>query len=602
MVLKARCDQEPLNLMAARTRALLCSAAMGSLIASCSSFVALHPTKGPCPAPLTYSKEEITDAQSRAEAAGRAAHDNFAMNALFVNVQERPEPMPCTISLDSRMQNLPPDLPRGCLLKIGPNGASSKDGWMDGDGLVHAITLPPDGCGEIMYSATYVDTNGRKLERKVANGKRFLGTLGAAPQGLPMLANLLSNGLTFRTLNVQKDTCNTAFAVSGSRILALMEQSPPSEIKIDKSGRMRTIGSFSRLDGAIPNAAISGGCLGAHGRTDPVTGERVHVSYSSSSPPFIRVDTFKENWKLQSSVGVNVPSPVMVHDLALTPNYVVLLDFPLTIRPERMFLSNKFPVECEPQNGARIGLFPRGFKEDQTIWFEVETGVVLHAVNAFERDDGKVVVHGFKAVPDGSSSYILDYTPSFLYEWILDPTTSTTISERCMNPNVCVEFPMNDVTGKKIPAAYGLVSTSIGGPLYDFKTPSSGVLLDAFVKLALEDDAESGITAGDVIARFDLPEGWHSVSEPTVVTKKGGDSQYVLLVATYVPPAAGRDHKSVAMDGKSMKTQLLVLDGESISDGPVVSIDLPHRVNYGLHSEFIEWGIMEDVSTVLPCQ
>lgn len=195
--------------------------------------------------------------------------------------------------------------------------------------MIHAITL--QNGGDILYSSTYVDTNGRKLERKANNGKKFGGTLGAAPLGLPMLNNLVRNGLEFKTLAPQKDTCNTAIAISGSRILALMEQAPPSEIKISKDGRMRTVESFARLDGAVSNAPINGGSFGAHGRTDSLTGERVHVSYQSVFKPFVKVDTFTNDWKLKSSIGVDVPAPVMVHDLALTKQYTVILDFPLTI-------------------------------------------------------------------------------------------------------------------------------------------------------------------------------------------------------------------------------------------------------------------------------
>ena len=537
--------------------------------------------------------------QAKAEATARAKFNNFAMNALFVNIDERPEPSPCAISPDSPTSSLPADLPPGCLLRIGPNGASTEEGFLDGDGMINCITLPPRDASSssIMYSATYVDTKGRKVERAAANGKTFLGTLGAAPKGLPMLSNLVRNGLVFGTLDLQKDTCNTAIAVSGSRVLALMEQSPPSEIAISKDGRLRTVESFARLDGAVPTAPINGGGLGAHGRTDNETGERVHVSYNANSRPFVRVDTFAEDWKLTSSVGVDVPAPVMVHDCALTQNYVVILDFPLTIRPRR-FLANSFPVEYEPKNGARIGLTPRGTSEDETQWFDVECGVILHAANAYEREDGMVVVHGFKSVPEGEASFILDYTPAFLYEWLLDPTTGTTLKERCLNPDVMVEFPQveDQVTGRDASSVYGLVSTGIGGPLLQFKTPEAAVVLDGVVKMALESEKEEGFAPGDVISRFDLPSGWHSVSEPTIVTKTGRGGHYVLLIATYVPPADEEnkgDHIKVATDGKSMKTQLLVLDGDCISNGPVTIVDIPYHVNYGLHSQFLDWDIMK---------
>lgn len=570
------------------------------------------------------SVTETLQRQAQADTKARSIHDNHAMNALFVNIEERPKPRPCTISSLSSSSSLPKDLPRGCILRIGPNGGYKEDGFLDGDGMIHCITLPPSSTSndgnehDIMYSATYVQTKGRKVERakriqsskeKENNGNTiYKGTLGAAPEGLPMLNGLLQNGLNFRTIDVQKDTCNTAMAVSGSRVLALMEQSPPTEIQFTKDGKMKTIESCTRLDGSIPWAPINSGSFGAHGRTDPTTQERIHVSYNSVAPPFVRVDTFAQGWKLTSSKGVNVPAPIMVHDICITNNYVVIMDFPLTIRPRR-FLTNSFPVEYEPNNGARIGLTKRGTNVDDTIWFNVESGVVLHTVNAYEREDGKVVIHGFKAVPQGSSSFILDYTPPFLYEWILDPNKSKNgqlqeamVEERCLNPDLCVEFPMieNEGVGQRVKATYGLITSSIGGPMLQFKTPETGILLDGVVKMALEDDETNGVVAGGVIDRFDLPKNWHSVSEPTIVTKTDNDNlvghagHYVLLIATYVPPDDGtKSHIDVATDGNSMKSQLLILDGDSLSEGPVTTIDLPKHINYGLHSLFLDWEKMK---------
>ena len=357
---------------------------------------------------------------------------------------------------------------------------------------------------------------------------------------------------------------------------------------------MRTLSSMERLDGAVPYAPINGGSLGAHGRTDSRTGERVHVSYSSAERPFVRVDTFGEDWKLKKSIGVDVKTPVMVHDCALSENYVVILDFPLTIRPVRM-IGDKFPVEYEPENGSRIGLTPRGGNGD-TIWIDVDNGVVLHAANAYEREDGTVVVHAFKSIPSGDSSYILDYTPAFLYEWVLDPRSRRVVEERCLNSDVLVEFPCveDGLSGKEAKHTWGLVTTSIGGPMTEYSTPQSAVLLDSVVKFSLDDEEETGIKAGDVAGRFDLPSGWHFVSEPTVVTKTSGDGQYILLIATYVPPEAdsrNSDHVELATDGKSMKSQFLVIDSDDMTE-PLFVADLPHHVNYGLHSAYLDWNIL----------
>lgn len=563
----------------------------------CNAFSAQTPLQTQS-SPIGSIKQSQADAESKA----RSIHDNYSMNALFVNVEEKKQPTPFFLHGE-----LPKDLPPGCLLRIGPNGASTEEGFLDGDGMVHCITLPPSSSfshDSMMYTATYVQTKGRKLERarriRIRNDdaeiKKFEGTLGAAPEGLPMLASLFRNGLNFKTLDVQKDTCNTALAISGDRILALMEQSPPSEITIDKSGRMKTVQSFQRLNGAVTNAPVNGGSLGAHGRTDPDTKQRVHASYNSVLRPYVRVDTFDENWSLKESVGVDIPSPIMVHDSVITNDYTVILDFPLTIKPSRMFTSNLFPVNYEPENGTRIGLVPRnGYnKGKNTMWFDVEPGVVLHAANAYQREeDGFVVVHGFKSIPSGSN-YILEYTPAFLYEWVLDPCSGETVSEGCLNSDIMLEFPQIEerLNGKKSDCVYGLVTTSIGGPMLQFKTPQSAVLLDSVAKLALHDDLVKDIKAGDVMSRYDLPKNWHFVSEPTVVTKTGENGAYILLIATYVPPPSSgsqqKNHVKVATSKEGgMKSQFLILDGDNLE--VVTTIDLPHHVNYGLHSLFVEW-------------
>lgn len=185
----------------------------------CNAFSA--PLQTTQSSPIGSIKQSQADAESKA----RSIHDNYSMNALFVNVEEKKQPIP--IFHD---EELPKDLPAGCLLRIGPNGASTEEGFLDGDGMVHCITLPPSSSHDsMMYTATYVQTKGRKLERarriRIRNDDaeiKFEGTLGAAPEGLPMLASLFRNGLNFKTLDVQKDTCNTALAISGDRILALM--------------------------------------------------------------------------------------------------------------------------------------------------------------------------------------------------------------------------------------------------------------------------------------------------------------------------------------------------------------------------------------------
>ena len=79
---------------------------------------------------------------------------------------------------------LPADLPRGAVLKNGPNPqpeyATEQGGWLDGDGMIHCVCLPPDEVGEPKYSRSWVRTSG--FEKEQAAGKRFKEYL--PPDGL----------------------------------------------------------------------------------------------------------------------------------------------------------------------------------------------------------------------------------------------------------------------------------------------------------------------------------------------------------------------------------------------------------------------------------
>lgn len=485
---------------------------------------------------------------------------------------------------------LPADFPPGAYLRIGPNGAAHSDGYFDGDGMVHCITFPPNRDEYGTFSCSYVDTLGRKLEAKY--GKKFRGTLSSPPYGFPLLWNLFRNGLDFKTLSMQKDTCNTAFAEHGGRVLALMEQCLPSEISVGKDGSIRTIQGSTNLNGALDVAPVTGGTFGAHGRTCPDTGERIHISYSSGAKPYMRMDVFDPGFALKRSVGVDIPTAVLVHDCAITRNYAIAMDFPLTLRSTRM-LMNRFPLEYEPKHPARIGLVPRS-GTGETRWFQCKPGIVLHLVNAYETDNDKVIVQGLLSVPVGSKCFFEQYAGSFLHEYEIDLKTGL-VNERCLNPEQIVEFPIirAEFNGKKeCPYCYCCTVKSIGGPAEIHQQPKEGMMPGGVVKFALRDDDSKGIVKGGVVGTYQFLDRWFPVSEPTVVPKQGdGKGEYVLIIATHVPE--GTLWMDVAKGNEACQSKVFVLDGDDLDAGPVFSSILPGRVPYGLHSAFVEWDTLK---------
>lgn len=484
------------------------------------------------------------------------------------------------------------------------------------------ITIPPKCLrpSDILFSSTYVDTAGRQRERKLRSSTctsdgylKYKGSLANAPRGWPVALAMLQNMMNFRTTQALKDTCNTALAEHGGRVLALMEQSPPTEIEITKSGEVRTKECMTRLDGAIPSAPLTGGNLGAHGKYDYKTGQQIHVSYDPSVKPFIRVDVFEEQvptskrrgWQLRQTTRVNIPTPVMMHDFALTKKYVVLLDFPLTVRPSRMIF-DEFPVQYEPENGARIGLLPRRenglIDSNQEIkWYECQTGVTLHTVNAYEVEEaGKVVLHAFRASPSSKGSYIETQAPSCLYEWVIDLRNGLVV-EHCLNPDTLVEFPIvnSHKRGRDLTYSYGLRYYSIGGPLTDvIAAPQDGITFDGIVKFAMTENSSPGMRKGDIADKFILPKNWYAVTEACIIPKEsnGGkaysekplEHAYLAFIATHVPQD-DRTFLEIGSDENSMKSHFLILDADNLEEGPVSVIELPVSVRGGLHSMYLEW-------------
>ena len=564
----------------------------------------------------TYSREEIQKIQAETEQLLKARHDNEAWNALFVSCPERPEPTPIT-EIEGE---IPADFPPGCLLRLGPNGAVATDGFFDGDGMIQSISFPPRSKNQnigvdsqSMFSATYIETKGRQLEASSENQAKFKGTLGGVPRAYPMIQSIMQNAIHFKTLQAQKDTCNTALAEHGGRILALMEQCPPTEIEILKNGQVKTIQASITLGGAIDSSTpITGGSLSAHGRTCPTTGERVHVSYRSDQKPYLRMDVFDiknsldsdstSGWNLKESRGVDIPTPIFLHDSCMTENYVVVLDLPLTLRTSRI-LQDRFPVEYEPDHPARIGLVPRrsnsdpnsGVNDTEVIWFGCEPGVILHASNAWETNDGKtVIIQGFRGEPTPQECYLEQFTPSYFYEYSIDLITGK-VSEKTLNPEYAVEFPVtNDkFHGRECSSCYCLSVASMGGPLNVYMQPKEGVSFGTILKLSALD---TGIyKKGDIMGRYDLSERWFLVSEPTVLPKKGkrGEGEYVVFIATNVPEGVSWETVASDYDESTLESKVIILDGDNLDKGPLYSATLPYHVPYGLHSAFIDWEYMK---------
>jgi hypothetical protein len=108
------------------------------------------------------SQEELDRAEQRLRSVFNA-DDATILESLFVGNANEQAPVSIAGS-----ESLPSDLPRGALLRIGPNPRpdDSCSAFLDGDGMVHAIIFPPPEerakGSPLLYSRARVRTAGHR--------------------------------------------------------------------------------------------------------------------------------------------------------------------------------------------------------------------------------------------------------------------------------------------------------------------------------------------------------------------------------------------------------------------------------------------------------
>ena len=185
---------------------------------------------------------------------------------------------------------------------------------------------------------------------------------------------------------------NTNVFAHAGRILAVTEGSLPYEL----TGDLDTVATRN-FGGPLPAG------INAHPKFDPNTGEMHVMSYGFDNPA-LRYHVIDSAGELVSTVDIDLPAPVMLHDMGLTASRVVLFDLPVLFDLELALQSVALPFRWRPDNGARVGLLPRAGTASDVVWIDVEPCFVYHPLNAFDDGDRVIidlVVHDHAFAEDG---------------------------------------------------------------------------------------------------------------------------------------------------------------------------------------------------------
>ncbi len=412
-------------------------------------------------------------------------------------------------SFDLAVEGAIPASLNGFLVRNGPNPKSGESPhWFFGDGMLHAVEFERGKAKS--YRNRWVHT------RKYLEG---------------------ASGIDMETgaVDLTVGPSNTHIYPHAGKLFALVESSFP--VEVDRG--MRTVGVHD-FDGKLKTA------MTAHPKTCPATGEMHFFGYAFTEP-YLVYHCVDKNGRLIKSEAIEGAGPSMMHDFAITENFVVFMDLPITFNLESA-MSGSMPYLWNDDYDARVGVMPRGGSGRDINWYSVNACYVFHPLNAY--DDGNTIVMDVCRYEDMWRGDAAAFTPAHLHRWTIDRVAGT-VAEQPLDDRE-VEFPRIDdrVTGR--PHRYGYVAQS-------------------------KSSVASETTA---LVKYDLKTGVAATHEfgPGRSPSEG----------VFVPDsdAAGEDEGwllSYVYDAAENCSEVAILDAQDPTKAAVARIRLPQRVPFGFH-------------------
>lgn len=437
----------------------------------------------------------------------------------------------------------------GTVFRNGP-GLTDINGYrlrhpFDGDGMISSMAIAQ---GKAFYRNRFVRTQGYLAEQK--SGKpEYRGVFGTQKPG-GWLANAFDLNL--------KNIANTHIVYWGGRLLALWEAAEPHRLD---PNTLETIG-LDHLDGILQE----GEAFSAHPKFDPdCEGEERMVTFGVKAglSSTIRLFEFHPDGTLAKDRRHSVPGFAFLHDFAITPNYCIFVQNPVSFNPMPFVFGLKGAAECIQFNAkqpTKIVVIPRD-GQGEVRFFETDPCFVFHHANAFETD-GKLILDSicydeFPDIGDAKdySEVDFDHVPaSQLWRFTVDLETEQ-VDVTVPIERYC-EFPT-------------IQPQKVGR---DYRYLYIGIAHDQTGSAPLQGLLKRDMQTGEEQVWSAAPRGFGG--EPLFVARPNGtdeDDGWILLWL---------------YNGEHHRTELAIFDAKDITTGPVAKLNLKHHVPYGLHGSF----------------
>ncbi len=425
---------------------------------------------------------------------------------------------------------LPTDL-SGMFVRNGPNPQWSPIGkyhWFDGDGMLHGVRIHE---GKATYRNRYIKTRGWQIENQV---------------GKAVWTGLMEPSRPDNPYGPGKNTANTALVWHAGQLLATWEGGTPHAVATPD---LDTIGEYN-YNGKLVSAFT------AHPKVDPVTGEMMFFGYGFA-PPYLKYSVVSAAGELLRTVPIDIPMGVMMHDFAITENYTIFMDLPLTFSMQRM--QKGLPgLMFERDKPSRFGIVKRHGDNSNIRWFETPACYIFHTLNAYEEGDEVVLIanrmSSTNVLVSNDTKRDSDGDIPRLHRWRFNLTSGSVREERL--DDIASEFPRvnENLLGRKTRYGYSGKMAASSTPLfngvikYDFRNGTSQI--------------------------HDYGKGRYG-GEAVFAPRFGASNEDDGWLVTFV------------YDTSSETSELVVINAQDMTSQPVARVLIPTRVPYGFHGAWI---------------
>ena len=504
---------------------------------------------------------------------------------------------------------LPNDMPSGLFLRIGPNPIQELIGSkrlhkFDGHGMIHSIRIEEEEGergGRVKYSNQYVQTP-RYIIEKQYNKSLFwnYGELKGLIGILKILFMIPLKLKYFELTELTSGPANMNIVVLGSRIYVCDEGSLPFAIRWKHDNTFESVGyeftNSSSLSNSLSMPMTSHPKVDIKTQTMYFTGYTNILTWNKDATVMYGSAYGTNSLQVIDNTDVILPSRPWVHDMMITENYVLLFAGSIVTTPENdipngnllTFDKNvKFEIGVASKDDADFIVGGSSIKQESEMskslqWFRaINSAAVMHAANAWEEitNQNHTVIVLWAPICEGEfdGTFSKNYNKFHMSRVALNLNTGQ-LRKGTLGTELDVDYPVVH------PAYQGYRSMYIFASILD-NSSDEQMQIDnepiGIVKYNVFDKKidqtiyfMSGVYSGAMIP----------IPKKKEIDKHGSSdgSDYIYLASFFY-------------DYNTNVSEWRLYDGESMNTEAVAVFQIPVRVPYGSHGEWIKEEVLQSI-------